>query len=161
MEKIGVNLMTTEQLNIIVPGLTTIAGAAIGAWIAYLVGRQQFKANVVSANRQIWINTLRDCVAEFQSVTLSVLITPAREHIEKFDEKIDRLNFLRSKILLLVNPLENDHQELCGLVQKVIEIIAEDDEKINRVKLHSAQEAIIQLSQKILKREWERVKKGQ
>ena len=54
--------MTTEQLNIVVPALTTIAGATIGAAISYLVGRQQFKANVVSANRQIWINTLRDTV---------------------------------------------------------------------------------------------------
>src|SRR5476649_1962847 len=114
--------MTTEQLNIVVPGLTTIAGAAIGAWIAYLVGRQQFKANVISSNRQTWINTLRDTISEYQSCAsvMSILIGKEKIHevidSNEFRERVARLEFLRSKIQLLINPNEADHQKLVEII---------------------------------------------
>lgn len=155
--------MSTEQLNIIVPGLTTVAGAAIGALIAYLVGRQQFKATVISANRQAWINTLRDTVAEYQSCVGVMSFLLVSENLanminsSEFRERLARVEFLRSKIRLLINPNEADHV-------KLVEIISEPvaggltDESLKRIG--TARDEIAMISQKILKREWERVKRG-
>ena len=156
--------MTTEQLNIIVPALTTIAGAAVGAWIAYLVGRQQFKANVVSANRQAWINMLRDTVSEYQSCVSVMTMLVARDDIDKvlfsieFREHVARLEFLRSKIRLLINPTEKEHQRLAEIVSEPV-TGGRTDEDLNRMLACRNELPIV--VQKILKSEWERVKKGE
>jgi hypothetical protein len=172
VEKVGVKCMTTEQLNIIVPALTTIAGATIGAAISYLVGRQQFKANVVSANRQAWINTLRDCIAEYQSAIEGIMIFleagRLKDAIEGNDyfERLDRLLFLQSKIQLLINSTEQDHQKLVAIVYKIR--ITTYELLQQKGKFQETMEAVQPLkdeltlvTQKILKREWERAKKGQ
>jgi hypothetical protein len=151
--------MTTEQLNIIIPAITTIAGAVIGAAIAYLVGRQQFKANVVSANRQTWINALRDTVSEYQSSVngMTVFLSAGKYNTSEFHERFDRLEFLRAKIKLLINPNEADHQKLVEIVsgQKPGQLT---DEELSR--MIASQNELTVVTQKILKREWERVKKG-
>ena len=155
--------MTTEQLNIIIPGLTTVAGAAIGAWIAYLVGRQQFKATVISANRQAWINTLRDTVSEYQSCASAMTILIAKEnlhetiHTNEFRDQVARVEFLRSKIRLLINPNEADHLKLVEIVSVPITGCRTHEDLNN---MTTAREELPIIAQKILKREWERVKKG-
>ncbi|MGB7748547.1 MAG: hypothetical protein WBN75_14815 [Verrucomicrobiia bacterium] len=155
--------MTTEQLNIVVPGLTTIAGAAIGAWIAYLVGRQQFKATVISSNRQTWINTLRDTISEYQSCVSAMSILIANKNIHEvidsneFRERVARVEFLRSKIRLLINPNEADHLKLVENISVPI-TGCQTDEDLK--KMITAREELPIIAQKILKREWERVKKG-
>jgi hypothetical protein len=154
------NTMTTEQLNIVVPAITTIAGAAIGAAISYLVGRQQFKANVVSANRQEWINSLRDTVSEYQSSVNGMTIflsTKGEFGSNEFHERFGRLEFLRSKIRLLINPNEVDHQKLVEIIsrQKAGQLT---DEEFSRIL--ASQGELTAITQKILKSEWERVKKG-
>jgi hypothetical protein len=155
--------ITTEQLNIIVPGLTTIAGAAIDAWIAYLVGRQQFKANVISNNRQMWINTLRDTISEYQSCVSSISILIGNKNFHQvidsneFREGVARLEFLRSKIQLLINPNEADHVKLVEIIYVPI-TGCRTEEDLNRMT--ATREQLPKIVQKILKREWERVKKG-
>jgi hypothetical protein len=154
--------VTTEQLNIIVPAITTIAGATIGAAISYLVGRQQFNANVVSANRQAWINTLRDAVSEYQSCVsgMTVFLTAGQIHSSEFRERLDRLLFLDSKIKLLINPDEANHQKLVEIVSSLRSISQESTgEELKRML--SLQDELTVITQKILKSEWERVKKGQ
>ena len=154
--------MTTEQLNIVVPAITTIAGATIGAAISYLVGRQQFKANVVSANRQTWINTLRDTVSEYQSSVsrMTVFLSMGKINSDEFRERLDRLIFLDSKIKLLANPNEANHQNLVEIVSSLRSISEEaKDEELKRML--SLQDELTVITQKILKSEWERIKKGQ
>ncbi len=155
--------ITIEQLNIIVPAITTIAGATIGAAISYLVGRQQFQANVISANRQVWINTLRDTISEYQSCVSVLSIHMAKQNIEEvihsteFRERVARVEFLRSKIRLLINPNEADHLKLVEIISVPI-TGCQTDEDLN--KMITAREELPIIAQKILKREWERVKKG-
>jgi hypothetical protein len=153
--------MTTEQLNIIVPAITTIAGATIGAAISYLVGKQQFNANVVSANRQSWINTLRDTVSEYQSsVTgMIVFLSVGKINSNEFHERFDRLEFLGSKIRLLLNPCEKNHQKLVEIVTVLRSINADPTEEEIK-KMRSQQDELTEVTQKVLKSEWERVKKG-
>ena len=49
---------------------SALFGAALGLLGSYRVAMIQFRANVISANRQAWINTLRDTLAEFHSLML-------------------------------------------------------------------------------------------
>lgn len=59
-------------ITALLPAITTIAGAIIGATVSYLVSRHQFRAAVLSGNRQAWINALRDNLAEFEATLYDV-----------------------------------------------------------------------------------------
>jgi hypothetical protein len=153
--------MTTDQLSIIVLGVTTIAGTAIGAAVTYLVGRQQFRAAVLSANRQAWINNLRDCIAEYQSLVDGILLHEQREKMsaETRAEKLARLDFVWAKIQLLINPTEQDHQKLAENIRK-LSVIVIGGVSVDHIELPSLQKNLTTVAQQVLKREWERVKKG-
>ena len=64
---------------------------------------------------------------------------------------------------LLLNPKELDHQELVRLVASASTQVqvAINGKQGNALKLAEAAERVVEQSQIILKREWERVKKGE
>jgi hypothetical protein len=78
----------------------------------------------LSANRQKWIETLRDMLAELTSLLVAALVIKARWK-EKWDkgrgalsadpallEKLERIVLTQTKIRLLIHPSEVDHQRL-------------------------------------------------
>jgi hypothetical protein len=62
----------SSMLDKLLPLFSTLGGALIGALVAYLVARQQFKASVLSTNRQEWINKLRDLLAQYEAKLYNV-----------------------------------------------------------------------------------------
>lgn len=122
------------------------------------IAEKALKSQVISGNRQEWINTLRDGLANF----LSILFIISQGNLEKgaYQEKAATLLLLRFKISLLLNPLENDHLQLDTFLDQGIKYLStiskkeEPNRQFSEIRLD-----IITLSQKILKREWERVKK--
>ena len=73
-------------------------------------------------------------------------------------------NLLRtvSKIELMLNPLEQDHQQLNALMKEAIDLLRSpllEDSIEDRIEV--IRHDIIQVSQGILKREWMRVKRGE
>ena len=73
-------------------------------------------------------------------------------------EKLQRLVLAQSKIRLLMNPAEADHQRLCQAIDVALGHLKSDA----ALEAESAAdiEAITALAQAILKREWRRVKAG-
>lgn len=138
-------------LSLVVAALAVFFGPLIQLFIA----KSQIRATVLSANRQRWIDELRQLLAEF--VTLAGELN-AVARMKMYDgqntiNKTSKMQLCKTKITLMLNPNEDDHQKLLGLLRDAARGIhsAEDEDRTNIP-------AIIALSQSILKREWVRVK---
>ncbi len=152
--------------------VTAIAAVIIGPWLTHRqiessekIAARQIRADVVSANRKNWINTLRDTLAEFLSKEVMARTFNRLHHADSESlgriQEVLRLNY---KISLLINSEETDHARLCELIDRMTNSIdgsnkAPDelkqlDNSINGVRIET-----VTLSQAILKREWERVKR--
>ena len=128
------------------------------------IAEKQINASVLSGNRQDWINKLRNNISEILSV-ISILSTEwkinERQAFKNYMERRDTLFLLQEKILLSINPKEDDHNCLVDLIDKVYGIML-DSEALNiSSQLEKYRMDIRKTSQSILKREWERVKRGE
>jgi hypothetical protein len=147
-----------------------VAVALIGQVIAWRLGtmgmrsqqrstEQQIRANIVSANRQVWINNLRDDLADLAaSRKYAGIDIRKKEMLESgftANQKklLAHIEMLRERIRLRLNPAEADHKILVGLIDDFLD--AEDGVSITNI----GQEVTLQ-AQKVLKAEWERVKRG-
>jgi len=154
----------TALVAVIVGPIVTLYVARHQNSTALAVARQQIHAELVSASRQQWINALRDAVAEFLATALMVGVRRAEtvqdEAVGEQSQRLARVALLRTKINLLVNPNEADHQRLTALIETatkaVLSIKAADDATASG--FGDTQRQIIQVTQQVLKREWERVK---
>ena len=147
--------------------IASLAGPVVSTRIA----RTQFKANVLSGNRQKWIETMRDLVASLSSQLLTAAAVrhtveePTGVVIARDPELFRRVeNLLRtvSKIELMLNPLQQHHQPLIGLMREAIDQLrspSPDGSVEDRIEILTRK--IIRVSQGMLKREWERVKRAE
>jgi hypothetical protein len=72
--------------------------------------------------------------------------------------KLERVVQVQWKIRLLINPHEDDHQELYRTIDSGLKRLQANDAR--DAETEADIERITALSQAILKREWERVKRG-
>lgn len=143
---------------------TKIIVALIAVFVSF-VGLLISKEQKTSEFRQAWINTLRDDISNFvgqiDSVKKLVLINNTSNEEKQKETSTAmilgsvKMRELQFKISLLINPKEKDHQNLIALLETIIANIksqTNNDEKIKELTT---------LSQKILKKEWNRVKDGE
>jgi len=110
---------------------------------------ERSQKTIIANNRQEWINELRDEITRF--LTVVALIPPSQELTQISEIEQKSLWLHNYKIQLLLNPNEDDHIELVGKIKDEINnLIACNEETLIS--------DIISISQKILKREWDRVK---
>jgi hypothetical protein len=149
---------------------TALVASIVGPWVTLTVARRQFSANVISANRQRWIETLRDLLAELISLLVAGSVVKAKWK-DKWDRgrgplaaepewlaKLERIVLVQWKTRLLINPTEPDHQELCGTIDAALKRI--QAEELHETETEQDIQSIASLAQTILKREWQRVKLG-
>ncbi len=146
----------------IISAVTALFAVILGPLVTLLAARMQSRVAVLSANRQAWINALRDLVSEY--VSISGLIHAgewsSRTEIE-FDKQMERLMFINAKISLMLNPEEEDHKDLRKLLDDLLLTMggrAAASEKKDPKKARALSIKLVPLSQSILKREWVRVK---
>jgi hypothetical protein len=125
------------------------------------VTKRQINSSLAVANKQIvapmrqkWINDLRDLVAELTSDTLHYF--KAGHDFEGY-KNFQRLTFLESKIQLMLNPNEEDHQKLEWMIHEMMQALQRGDEK-GRQDFIATHPEVIKLSRLVFKREWNRVK---
>lgn len=153
-----------------ISALTALVASILGPIVTLKVSRRQFSANVLSANRQKWIETLRDMVAELISLLAAALVIksawqskwdkgrgPLREDAPLL-QKLERIVLAQSKIRLLLNPTEADHQKLYRAIDTAIKRLQAEESLDSDTEADI--EAITTLAQTVLKREWRRVKRG-
>jgi hypothetical protein len=148
-----------------VSAITALFAVIFGPLISIYITNKQINSTVLSANRQAWINCLRNELAELVTIVRHVppayaansITTP--EAISKHGELTEKIELVK----LLINPNEPDHQELVRLISsagvQVKDAINQKQGKAPEME-HTA-ERIVSQSQIILKREWIRVKQGQ
>ncbi len=163
--------MSKEFIAMLVVGISAgsaLFGVVIGSVCSYFISRQQIRATVLSGNRQQWINTLRDCIADFQTNAKIAIVeadlanhpqTSAAANAVNHDEAMRTMRLLANKIALLINPGEKDHSELISNMRDLESHCISGDPG-DREKERLLQGSITTLGQRILKREWVRVKKG-
>src|SRR5262245_30043244 len=151
-----------------ISALTALATSILAPLVTLAVSKRQFAAAVLSANRQRWLETVRDTLAEITSGMVGVLFVkkgwkgPWEESAVAADpafvHRVERLILSFSRIRLMLNPTEPDHQEVCTVIEHSLERLKHPE--MQEAELKAAVEHITRLSQSILKREWQRVKQG-
>jgi hypothetical protein len=132
--------------------LVSLLTAIVAPMVSLYVVRRQIRATVVSANRQKWIDNLRDALAEFLGIHLVAFHTRTLG-----DSDISTKIFnLQNKILLLTNPNEADHAKLNEILRKMIDSSPNDA----RVDVWKLQEELVAVARRILKAEWIRARRG-
>lgn len=133
--------------------------------------RTKTRVDILSKNRQDWINTLRNTLAEYISAALALAeLKKLRRAIDSdlshADGAVVDWNYrvhaaiaetvrLKAKIALLSNPAEEDFQKLMEAVAQVQQAAQSND----ALSLSENSDSLVAISQKILKNEWERVKR--
>ncbi len=113
----------------------------------------------VAQNRQAWINSLRDTVAELQSLIVPLWHLGGDDAQQAASEPYGRAAFLLSKLRLLINARETDHQQLAELAERAFHL-ATGRNRGEPSDIGQVQRELTASAQAILKREWERVKRG-
>ena len=169
-----------ENKDWIVPisvALLSLFGSLLGGWLS---GKKRIGIEVLSKNRQEWINDLRKQVSEFTSISLKMpadiiykkLTTENRITDEtEITEKMSKLATKRDYLILLLNPDEKDSQDINTSIQEIISILSDLNSKnkqdLSVIIVEEFKKNIVakirkltKSTQILLKTEWERVKKG-
>jgi hypothetical protein len=108
----------------LVSACTALVASVVGPVVTLAVARRQFNANVLSVNRQKWIETLRASVAELISLLVGALVIKAGWRGEwgkglhaltanpSMHDKLERIVLVQWNIRLLINPTDPEHQRL-------------------------------------------------
>ena len=159
--------INTENIALyvaIISFASTIFGVIIGSVSSYYIAKRQFKSTVIATSRQAWIDSLRESVSEFQGilVTLNFFIDTMKvfdeEKQKEYKDVIQKTAYLRSKINLYLNVNDEiDHGKLSKLTKDALTCLAKKDLD----QLDNTVTEINNITQRILKNEWEVVKKGE
>ena len=149
-----------------VSALTALAAVIIGPlasiYVTKYVTKRQIHASVVSLNRQKWIDSLRDQLANLITDLRLLGLHRGINLIakEEYEERLQRILLSEIKINLFLNSNEADHKSLSDTIRSVIETIFGGNEIEKRRVASELLPVIVQQSQSILKREWQSVKDG-
>jgi hypothetical protein len=146
----------------IISALTALVAVIVSPIVSIYVTRRQIKASIVSTNRQKWIDQLRDHLAELITLVRFLNLHKSFEEVSKEEwfANLQKASLIESKINLLLNPNESDHTALCKTIREALVTMLKDEEESKSPTLVELTNSVLKQSQAILKREWERVKKG-
>ncbi len=142
------------------------------------IATKNIKAQVLSANRQQWINSLRESTADYLSAVHSLrksrtmaryclalskkdgtdFLIVHREVINSMTSDARIVEKLKYKILLLINPGEPEAIEIMRILDGISLNTGSFQEKPNKKKLYELSNELTAVTQVYLKKEWIRVK---
>ena len=124
--------------------------------------RQQFERLIkISEFRQAWINNLRESLADYHSIGITPEPQPGQENNPVFNKELYKIG---TRIELLMNPDDEDFKELQNILYQYLENAAEELGEVSTEQQGKIQSRFgpnakfVEVSQRILKREWERLK---
>ena len=116
-----------------------------------------YRAQVLSANRQAWINDLRNVCSETVAIMRGgqdALRNKTAVNLEKFERYLE----CKTKLRLMLNPDEVESNDFLSAVQECEDLI--NKTPFDDTAIDAAFEAVSDSCGTILKNEWERVKAG-
>jgi hypothetical protein len=164
-----VQALATFPLSLIT-ATTALMASILGPFVTLTVARRQFRANVISINRQKWIETFRDRVSELISLMNAAQVIK-RHSVEAWrgglgpvqtnlalTEKFERAYMALAEIRLLTNGSDPEHQRLNDALAAALTHLQHDE--LRQDELAASIEDVIALGRTIIRREWGRVKRG-
>ncbi|WP_152985487.1 hypothetical protein [Pseudomonas taeanensis] len=142
-----------------IAGLGVTAIIVIGGIITTIYAiKNTTKTEVLSSNRQAWINTLRDELSSFISAIMGIWSIQQMQKeqwdTERFYLAVKDARRLKAKIALLFNPAECQSKLLMEQINQSFDKAMNNESSVMQLC-----DQIVATSQAILKTEWERVKK--
>ena len=159
--------MDQMTITFLTASTALIAGIA-SPIVSIRVARQQFKTSVIANNRERWIESLRDAMAEYIAMVTSISLIARHTKSAtaeftyadpEFLKTAERIVFMRSKILLMTNPMKPLHRDLCQRIDTVHRVLAEN-RALEHEEWRAHLDAITLAGHKVLHAEWDRVKRG-
>ena len=149
---------TISILSLIVALLAVIASPLV----SWLVTRRTLDSaerasvrQVIAPMRQAWINDLRSRLAELSATTLHYFLAG---YEERTDAEYRRVAQVEQEIVLMLNPVEQDHKALEQTIRQLVSSL--EAGKAVDASFIAAHERLTELGRTILKSEWNRVKAG-
>jgi hypothetical protein len=133
------------------PAVSALIGAGVALLVSWMGRRSDLKQRTLAREiklsefRQAWINSLRDAIADFGA------ITSVRENWNNNQEQTVGLVF---KIEMMMNPNDPDYETL----RKALKYRADAQALGGTERLNPSEDNLLEVSQRILKREWDRLK---
>ena len=144
--------MEVEFLNGLIGAVVGAIFGFIASFLTLRFNYHQLFASTVSSNRMEWINVWRESISKFLACAEILHTTVKTDNNEKeLVEYEKELLEARAMIITRLNTKESDHVLMYGTLTQI-------DYSPSSQSFYAQQTAIIELSQKILKPEWERVK---
>ncbi|WP_316635977.1 hypothetical protein [uncultured Flavobacterium sp.] len=153
----NINNELISILSLIIAGLAVFFGPLVSIAITkrtLKLNSAIASKNLISPIRQQWINELRNTITELTAKSHHYCLVGTED---RKDKEYYRIIELEMKIRLLINPKEEDHKTLTLLISEMLNNLYKigSDTELMFWEKHAA---VIEISQVILKREWERVK---
>lgn len=159
-----------DPLSLITASAALVA-SIIGPYVTLVVARRQFKASVLSTNRQKWIDTFRDRLAQLLSLANAAQVIkrqsaggwrggvgPLETHPDVAD-RIEKAFRAMAQIRLLTKESEPEHRALNAAVEAAMAHLRDDD--LHEGELAACIEEIARLGRSIIRHAWGRVKRGE
>jgi hypothetical protein len=154
----------------LITATTALVASIMSPFVTLRVARRQFRANVISTNRQKWIDTFRNRVSELLSL-MSAAQVIKRHAIESWRgglgpvqanlglaDKFERAYMALAEIRLLTNASDLEHQRLNDALARALAHLQHDE--LREHELAASVEDVIALGRTIIRHEWGRVKRG-
>jgi len=135
--------------------------AIIAVTVTYIAGKRNRWNSGVTQFRQEWINDLRQAISLFiaKAEVISMLDLDDDEYYEHYQELSESNNMVE----LLLNPNEDQHNELISKMDEIRELIHDetynDPDKFEK-KVDKKVMELLEISKAVLKTEWNVVKRG-
>lgn len=157
--------MTNQESIQLLSASVALIAVIVGPLISLRVAKKQIEAskavadlqvrsNVLSKNRQEWINTLRIEISGFIATATMVLpLLIAQKDSLEMHKLLFQLQLHLAKTKLLINPKEEDHILLVEKMEDTTKHVFSFKGQPSDIT-----DELVVVAQKVLKREWERVK---
>jgi hypothetical protein len=127
-------------------------------YVTYLIAKRQIANSGVTQFRQNWINELRSTISLFISKAELISILDVDDE-KNYREAFKDFCQCQYKIELLLNPNESDHNSIITHLEKIRQLIHTEDE-IDEEELDQSIVILLEVTKRVLKREWQVVKRG-
>jgi hypothetical protein len=162
-------VLATVPLSLIT-AMTALVASIMSPFVTLDVARRQFRANVISSNRQKWIETFRDRLSELLAVMNAAHVIK-RHSIDSWQgglgpvqanqalaEKFERAYMALAEIRLLTNAADPEHQRLNDALAAALAPL--QHEELRDCELTASVDEVIALGRTLIRHEWRRVKRG-
>jgi hypothetical protein len=154
----------------LISALTALVASILSPFVTLSVARWQFRANVLSSNRQKWNDTFRDGMAELLA-RITAAHVAKRTAIDEWRggegpiaadpalaDKLEKIFMAIAQIRLLTKAEEPEHKALNEAISAALGYLQNNE--LREHELMACMEEITKLARSIIRTEWARVKRG-